>query len=200
VTWLSCGFEHCLALTSDGLVASWGCGASGCLGHNDYLSYTEPKMIEPEVLRDVSYVECGGYHSAAVNKSGKLFMWGRSDVGQLGLPKDKVTMDEHGYVMKQPIEVAYFSDIKVKSVALGEAHSVVLDREGLVQNSRTFQVYQVLGTPNLKVVKVASGAVFSLALASDGKVYSWGSGQNGQLGLGNTSSTSAFVPTLVKNL
>jgi alpha-tubulin suppressor-like RCC1 family protein len=170
-------------------------------------------MIEPEVLRDVSYVECGGYHSAAVNKSGKLFMWGRSDVGQLGLPKDKVTMDEHGYVMKQPIEVAYFSDIKVKSVALGEAHSVVLDREGLVytfgwgelgqlgvQNSRTFQVYQVLGTPNLKVVKVASGAVFSLALASDGKVYSWGSGQNGQLGLGNTSSTSAFVPTLVENL
>jgi alpha-tubulin suppressor-like RCC1 family protein len=102
VTWLSCGFEHCLALTSDGVVASWGCGASGCLGHNDYLSYTEPKMIEPEVLRDVSYIECGGYHSAALTKAGKLLMWGRSDVGQLGLPKDKVTMDEHGYVMKQP--------------------------------------------------------------------------------------------------
>lgn len=213
VAWLSCGFEHCLALTSDGLIASWGCGASGSLGHNDYLSYTEPKMIEPEVLKDVSYVECGGYHSAAVTKAGKLFMWGRSDVGQLGLPKDKVIMDEHGYVMKQPMEVAYFSDITVKAVALGEAHSVVLDCEGQVytfgwgelgqlgvQNSRTFQVYKIFGTPAAKVVKVASGAVFSLALTSDGKVYSWGSGQNGQLGLGNSSNTTTFVPTLVENL
>jgi hypothetical protein len=25
---------------------SWGCGASGSLGHGDYVSYTEPKIIE----------------------------------------------------------------------------------------------------------------------------------------------------------
>lgn len=35
-------------------------------------------------------------------------MWGRSDVGQLGLPKDKVTMDENGYVMKQPRLIELF--------------------------------------------------------------------------------------------
>ena len=65
----------------EGLVASWGCGASGSLGHGDYLSYTEPKLISPDNLRDVEYIECGGYHSAAICKGGKLFMWGRSDVG-----------------------------------------------------------------------------------------------------------------------
>jgi hypothetical protein len=57
-----------------------------------------------------------------------------------------------------------------------------------------------LGTTNEKVAKITSVAVFSLALTTDGKVYSWGSGQNGQLGLGNTSSTTAFVPTLVEHL
>lgn len=40
VTWISCGFEHCIVLTVFGQVASWGYGASGCLGHGDYISYT----------------------------------------------------------------------------------------------------------------------------------------------------------------
>ena len=108
ISWITCGFEHCLALIEEGAVASWGCGASGSLGHGDYLSYTEPKIINPDLLRDVEYIECGGYHSAAITKSGELFMWGRSDVGQLGLPKDKVTMDENGYVMKQPRLIELF--------------------------------------------------------------------------------------------
>jgi alpha-tubulin suppressor-like RCC1 family protein len=45
VTMISCGFEHCLLLNKEGLVMSWGCGASGSLGHGDYVSYTEPKII-----------------------------------------------------------------------------------------------------------------------------------------------------------
>ena len=36
---LSCGFDHCLAVTSpDGQVFTWGYGASGCLGHGVYES------------------------------------------------------------------------------------------------------------------------------------------------------------------
>ena len=40
VSQLSCGFEHCIALTTSGCVVSWGYGASGSLGHGDYVSYT----------------------------------------------------------------------------------------------------------------------------------------------------------------
>jgi alpha-tubulin suppressor-like RCC1 family protein len=40
VSWLSCGFEHCMAVTKNGKVVTWGYGASGCLGHGDYVSYT----------------------------------------------------------------------------------------------------------------------------------------------------------------
>ncbi len=46
VAMISCGFEHCLLLDSAGRVMSWGCGASGSLGHGDCVSYTEPKVIE----------------------------------------------------------------------------------------------------------------------------------------------------------
>jgi hypothetical protein len=34
-----------MALTIYGTVASWGYGASGCLGHGNYISYTAPKLI-----------------------------------------------------------------------------------------------------------------------------------------------------------
>ena len=45
VKWISCGFEHCIAVTESGRVVSWGYGASGSLGHGNNTSYTQPKMI-----------------------------------------------------------------------------------------------------------------------------------------------------------
>lgn len=99
---LSCGFEHCTLLTSTGAVATWGCGASGSLGHGDYLSYTEPKVIttgEFKSRKKIKFIECGGYHNAAIDNEGRLYMWGRSDVGQLGIPKEQVAIDDSGYVV-----------------------------------------------------------------------------------------------------
>ena len=43
---LSCGFDHCLAVTQDGHAVTWGYGVSGVLGHGDYLSYSKPKLVE----------------------------------------------------------------------------------------------------------------------------------------------------------
>jgi len=111
VTWLSCGFEHCLALTVFGTAASWGYGASGCLGQGNYVSYTSPKLIQCPEIKDsfLVYVEAGGYHNAAVASSGDLFMWGRADVGQVGLPKSEMEEDEMGYVVLQPKRITFFS-------------------------------------------------------------------------------------------
>jgi alpha-tubulin suppressor-like RCC1 family protein len=83
VSWLSCGFEHCLAVTKNGKVVSWGYGASGALGHGDYVSYTQPKMIASGGLQSktIIYAECGGYHSGAITDDGQLYMWGRADAG-----------------------------------------------------------------------------------------------------------------------
>jgi alpha-tubulin suppressor-like RCC1 family protein len=69
VTWVSCGFEHCLALTIFGTVASWGYGASGCLGHGNYISYTSPKLLTQGGIQNhfITYIECGGYHNAAIS-------------------------------------------------------------------------------------------------------------------------------------
>jgi alpha-tubulin suppressor-like RCC1 family protein len=72
VTWISCGFEHCMVLTVFGTVASWGYGASGCLGHGNYISYTQPKLITIGDFHGkfISYIESGGYHNSAIDESG----------------------------------------------------------------------------------------------------------------------------------
>lgn len=87
VTNISCGFEHCVALTASGSIVSWGYGASGSLGHGNFVSYTQPKFITLGGLENkkVSYVEAGGYHSGAITEDGELYMWGRGDIGQLGV-------------------------------------------------------------------------------------------------------------------
>jgi alpha-tubulin suppressor-like RCC1 family protein len=82
ITWLTCGFEHCVVLTEQGKLASWGYGASGCLGHGDFTSFTSPQIIAKglEGVR-IAFVEAGGYHNAAVSTDGELYTWGRGDVG-----------------------------------------------------------------------------------------------------------------------
>ena len=62
-------------------------------------------------------------------------MWGRADVGQLGLPSNILDKDTMGKVATVPIHVSYFQSkqqTKVQQIALGEAHTLVLDEKGQV--------------------------------------------------------------------
>ena len=101
---LTCGFEHCIALTASGLLVSWGYGASGSLGHGNFTSYTRPKLITTNGLntKRVIYVQAGGYHTGAITDDGSLYMWGRADVGQLGLPSENLVKDSIGLVQNCP--------------------------------------------------------------------------------------------------
>lgn len=109
VTWISCGFEHAIALTNFGEVSSWGYGSSGCLGHGDYVSLAAPRNLEGLKGKFTTFIEAGGYHNAAITAQGQLYMWGRSDVGQCGVPKTSTKSDFVGHVVLQPVFVDFFS-------------------------------------------------------------------------------------------
>lgn len=56
----------------------------------------------------------------------------------------------------------------------------------------------VTSLQNVKVVEVAAGYSFSLAVTSSGQVYSWGFNEKCQLGLGHRYNQSNFcVPLLM---
>jgi alpha-tubulin suppressor-like RCC1 family protein len=105
---ISCGFDHCLAVTyNSGHIYTWGYGASGCLGHGTYESSLYPRQVTAGGLQQkkIVYAESGGYHSGAVSEDGYLYMWGRADVGQLGLPQAYLKSDSHGKVATVPMHV-----------------------------------------------------------------------------------------------
>jgi alpha-tubulin suppressor-like RCC1 family protein len=62
---------------------SWGYGASGSLGHGNFVSYEQPRVITAGgfSMKRVVDVQAGGYHTGAITEEGQLFMWGRADVG-----------------------------------------------------------------------------------------------------------------------
>ena len=58
------GGKHCLALSSEGDVFSWGEGDDGKLGHDNKNSCDRPRVIEALRGKDVVDISCGGAHSA----------------------------------------------------------------------------------------------------------------------------------------
>ena len=67
--------DHCLALSAEGEIYSWGSGYFGALGHGDGGARAVPRRIET-----LSHIECiatgPNWTSAAVDEKSHLFTWG----------------------------------------------------------------------------------------------------------------------------
>ena len=81
---LACGDWHTAALTSDGVVYTWGRGGHGQLGHGDTSRQITPKRVEALARTSVRALACGDWHTAALTSDGVVYTWGRGDDGQLG--------------------------------------------------------------------------------------------------------------------
>ncbi len=124
------GVNHTAAVTEDARLFTWGNGLSGKLGHGDSEMKPTPtevkffnKSKEEQIL--VASVFLGPNASAAVTKSGALYMWGE-------------TFDNTGSNGNEPKQVIIPSPSNVKgatavtSVAIGEKHVAVLMADGRV--------------------------------------------------------------------
>lgn len=78
------GGKHCLALSSDGDVYSWGEGDDGKLGHGTKSSCDRPRIIECLRGKEVVDIACGGAHSGCLTANGELYTWGKGRYGRLG--------------------------------------------------------------------------------------------------------------------
>lgn len=85
------GGEHCLLLTSTGLVYSCGSNRFGELGYETRMNYTEMEKIEVRrfshvvnLRRKMIAIAAGVHHSCALEDNGRVWTWGRNSSGQLG--------------------------------------------------------------------------------------------------------------------
>ena len=121
------GKEHILMLTEKTRkVYSFGIGLKGQLGHGLIENLFEP--IEINFFKDkILKIAAGGWHSAAIDVKGHIFMWGWNSEGQIGIE------DSNAFITN-PTELIIkneFTDerVKFRTVSLGTRHSILVDDE-----------------------------------------------------------------------
>ena len=79
---ISCGLNHCLAVSSLGEVFTWGSNRFGQLGHGG--KDTTPRIVTELLSEPIKKAACGAYHTIAVSQRGGMFTWGCGARGRLG--------------------------------------------------------------------------------------------------------------------
>ncbi|KAF9663963.1 hypothetical protein SADUNF_Sadunf17G0106700 [Salix dunnii] len=130
---IAAGGWHSTALTDDGEVYGWGRGEHGRLGFgdNDKSSKMVPQRVNLLAGEDIVQVSCGGTHSVALTRDGRMYTFGRGDHGRLGYGR-KVTT---GQPMEVPIDISHPKNLNdsgdeghriAKLVACGGRHTLAI--------------------------------------------------------------------------
>jgi len=141
-----------LMIQSTGVLAAWGDNTYGQLGTNNTTSTSIPTSVGSDKVvsyASFSQISLGGSHASAITTNGLLWTWGSNVNGQLGKGDAGA-----GSTASSPVQVGY----------IGQSFT-----------------------------SVSSGALHTVAIATDGSLWAWGSNSVGQLGLTDTISRSLPV-------
>ena len=205
-TAVACGSGHTAALTDRGRLFTWGEGNQGQLGHgslDDVMLATPVTAFDSKPGRKLS---CGATLTAVITRDGDLMMFGLGD-NIFGPTKEG---DSRASCAMVPTHM--FPGTKVKQVACGRGHVVMLDEAGDVWcwgsntygqlgDGSTSNSYKRICTIQGKSIEnISAGRYHNLAAATCGVVYTWGCGESGQLGHNGAVGPMATVPKLVNAL
>jgi RHS repeat-associated protein/fibro-slime domain-containing protein len=170
----ACGWD-----TDDDFFYSWYRGVLGIGDFGGSQHKTIPVRVHSgeqgshDYLRDIEAVAAGWMHSLALDTNKNAWAWGGNSVGQLG--NGKVTGD---YALGECWELT-----PVQVLCGGQCSQPDYPGDGLLE----------------RIVDISAGMSWahSLAVESNGRVWSWGKGGSGQLGTGDRSGTTAVPMPVV---
>ena len=121
-----CGSYHSFLLAADGTVFAVGLNNFGQLGLGDFEDRLVPEEIAVEAWQGHKIIDlaAGEHHSMALSSSGNVFVFGRSDSHQMGLPDDS-SKDVRAH--NTPILNPSLSSIV--QIAAGSNHNLVVSAD-----------------------------------------------------------------------
>lgn len=126
VSQIALGWRHALALTDDGALYSWGCGARGQLGRGATTDCASPARIEALSREHVHLIAAGRAHSLAHTRGGGLtFAWGENESSQCGLGTSGPP-----YAVRPTALPSLLDHSPLRSLAAGAAHSSFVSTAG----------------------------------------------------------------------
>ncbi|KAK6117958.1 hypothetical protein DH2020_048295 [Rehmannia glutinosa] len=203
---IACGSRHSVLITRQGQLFSWGDGSGGKLGHGSESDLSNPTLINALRGLNIVSVGCGEYHTCAVTLTGDLYTWGDgiNNFGLLGHGTERSYWTPRK--VRGPME-----GICVTSISCGPWHSAAITSLGqlFTFGDGTFGALghgdrcctsvprEVEALKGQKAVRISCGfwhtaAVIEVCSESPscsnsltGKLFTWGNGDEGQLGHGD---------------
>ncbi len=188
--YISAGNHHTVALKPNGTLWTWGYNYWGQLGDGTTSSKSSPVRIGSD--NDWVSIAAGSHYTLALKSNGTLWSWGGNFRGQLG---DGTTTNR-----SSPMQIG--SGSNWVSIVCGHDHAVAMKSDGTLwtwgsnefgqlgrSSSGTCSGYSCskspaqVGTDNDWNL-IAAGTWHTLAIKSNGTLWSWGYNNFGQLGNG----------------
>lgn len=191
---VSVGTDFTLAIKSNGTLWAWGLNDYGQLGIGNTTNQNIPIQVGTQT--NWAKVDAGYDHAMALKSTGTLWAWGRNYRGEVG----------NGNTTQQnsPIQIGVATDWT--SIDAGYSNSFAIKSNGTLWGCG-FNGYGQLGMGTTGDVlsgivqigtatnwaSVAGGGYHSIAIKTNGTLWSCGYNTSGQLGLGNTTSQTTWT-------
>ncbi|KAL1807304.1 hypothetical protein DCAR_0833174 [Daucus carota subsp. sativus] len=150
---VAAGAWHAAVVGSDGRVCTWGWGRYGCLGHGNEDCESVPKVVESLSKVKAVHVATGDYTTFVVSDEGNVYSFGCGESSSLG--HNTAAADEQGNRHTNVLSPEMVTSLKQVN-------------ERVVQISLTNSIYWNAHT---------------FALTESGKLFAFGAGDKGQLGV-----------------
>jgi alpha-tubulin suppressor-like RCC1 family protein len=174
---------HSIALKTDGTMWAWGYNDAGQVGDNTVIHRSSPVQVGS--LTTWSQI-AGGSHSLAIKTDGTLWGWGDNAYGDIG--------DNTSIHRSSPVQIGALTNWS--KVAAGRFHSIALKTDGTLWTWGD-STYGALGGGGASTAykssptqvgalttwsSIADGQHHTIAIKTDGTLWTWGRNSFGQLG------------------
>ena len=197
---ISCGSGHTAAIKTDGTLWLWGSNNNGQLGKNDTTNRLSP---EQTISGGTNWKQVSAgrlRHTAAIKTDGTLWLWGSNANGQLG--------DNTVTSRSSPVQTVS-GGTNWKQLSSGWTSTAAIKTDGTLwlwgnngsgqlgtddTTSRSSPVQTVSAGTNWK--QTEAGFQNIAAIKTDGTLWMWGRGSEGQLGTNDRTTRSSPVQTV----
>lgn len=201
---------HSYAISNQGRVFSWGYNVDGIIGDGSFSFKNLPIDITNRFYLNLDEViieiAAGYHHTLAISNQGRVFSWGNNEFNQLG---DTTTHNRN-----EPIEITDQFNLSagemVIKIAAGAYSSLCITNlgnlfawgpngyglqadDGTLFGSLPFHSQfplRATGTFNLNenemITQIYTGYDYSFVSTNQGRIFSWGDNDYGQLGIGSS--------------
>lgn len=204
---IAAGQSSSFAISESGELYTWGLELNSEVANYNYTYNTTPVLMEN--MNNVKSISTTYSNSAiALMEDGTIMTWGLNESGELG----------DGTLNNRDIPEKISDLNNIKEISVGDNHVLALTEDGKVWSWGSNWDGQIgigtndqsIPTPFLledlpKIKMISAGGYFSIAIAENGEIWSWGSNEAWQLGLVDYDEDGYYnekyvVPVLAKDL